>query len=178
MVDFPAPLGPTIAMVSPWLIVKLKLSKTVWFRSYLNETPSNSIRPSISGGAYAPGTSRTSGFVSVISKILSPAAVAFWNLKFDLLNAISGENILSSSPRNATSAPSVKAPFSTSGTATTIRVRSAKVVTASTADPYTELSLASPMLDFTIARDLLRKSLVSYYSMVKLFTMSKLLNNL
>src|SRR5213078_1919787 len=156
MVDFPAPLGPTIAMVSPGLIVKLKLSKTVWFRSYLNETPSNSIRPSISGGAYAPGTSRTSGFVSVISKILSPAAVAFWNLKFDLLSDIRGENILSSSPRKATSAPSVKAPFSTSGTATTMRVRSAKVVTASTADPYTELSLARAMLDFTIARDLLK----------------------
>ena len=176
MVDFPAPLGPTIAIVSPGLIVKLKLSRTVWLRSYLNETPSNSIRPSISGGANAPGTSRTSGFVSVISKILSPAAVAFWNLKFDLLNAIRGENILSSKPRNATSAPSVKAPFSTSGTATTISVRSAKVVTASTADPYTELSFARPMLDFTIVRDLLRKSLASSSSIVKLFTMRRLLN--
>src|SRR5213596_749272 len=167
MVDFPAPLGPTIAMVSPALIVKLKLSRTVWFRSYLNETPSNSIRPSISGGAYAPGTSRTSGFVSMISKILSPAAVAFWNLKFDLLSDIRGENILSSSPRKATSAPSVKAPFSTSGTATT-KGRSDTVVTASTADAYTELSLARQMLDFTIGRDVLRKPLASSSSIVKL----------
>src|SRR5207247_10733273 len=93
MVDFPAPLGPTIAMVSPALIVKLKLSRTVWFRSYLNETPSNSIRPSISGGAYAPGTSRTSGFVSMISKILAPAAVAFWYLNFDLLRDLICENV-------------------------------------------------------------------------------------
>src|SRR5436189_5483589 len=96
MVDFPAPLGPTIAIVSPGLIVKLKLSRTVWSRSYLNETPSNSIRPSISGGANAHGTSRTSGFVSVISKILSAAAVAFWNLKFDLLDELRGEYIVSS----------------------------------------------------------------------------------
>jgi len=76
IVDFPAPVAPTKAIVSPAFISKLTFSNTFSLSlSYAKVAFSNFTFPSIGGNSLAPFSSWISGSVSNTSKILSAPAI-------------------------------------------------------------------------------------------------------
>src|SRR6267378_1039816 len=87
-----------------------------------------------------------------------------------LLSDTSGLNILSAYPRNATKAPRVMAPVTMLGTESQMNARMASIVSVSTAEPYTEESLARRTLALTMSLDRLRNCSLSWRSLAELLT--------
>jgi hypothetical protein len=92
MVDFPAPVGPTSANVSPSAIERSTCSSTSASGEYPKVTSWSVILPSMGGSSVASGFSRTDGNVAKSSRSLVVAALPCWYVLYSWASCWMGAN--------------------------------------------------------------------------------------